>query len=117
MTTTTPATKTAPTTTAAHSSDAAHAPANTALPADTDNSKSKGEKRSVPLSTVLLFLAGCVIMVLAAANITNLSEWAERWGQILVFLTFFIVMAIGGRWFFGGIDAFLTAARNKDEDA
>lgn len=63
---------------------------------------------------MVLFLAGCVVMVLAAANITNLSEWADRWGQILVFMVFFIVMAVGGRWFFGGIDAFIAAARRKD---
>lgn len=86
--------------------------ADTTAPAQTDTAE--GSQRSVPVMTVVSFLAGCVVMVLAAANITNLSEWADRWGQILVFMVFFIVMAVGGRWFFGGIDAFIAAARRKD---
>lgn len=87
--------------------------ADTTAPAQTDTAEAD-QQRSVPVMTVVLFLAGCVVMVLAAANITNLSEWADRWGQILVFMVFFIVMAVGGRWFFGGIDAFLAAARRTD---
>lgn len=72
-----------------------------------------GESRSVPVLTVVLFLAGCVVMVVAAANIGNLNGWADRWGQVLVFLVFFLVMAIGGRWFWAGVDALIAAARGK----
>ncbi|MFT3660093.1 MAG: hypothetical protein QM809_01480 [Gordonia sp. (in: high G+C Gram-positive bacteria)] len=69
----------------------------------------------MPVTTVLLFLAGCAVMVAAAANLANLSAWAERWGQIPVFLVFFLIMALGGRWFWAGVDAFLAALKGKDQ--
>lgn len=68
----------------------------------------------MPVSTVVLFLAGCGVLVVAAACIADLSEWASRWGQVPVFLVFFLVMSIGGRWFWTGVDAFIAAARHKD---
>lgn len=77
-------------------------------------SGSAGDGKSVPVVTVVLFVVGVVVMVLAAANITNLSEWAVRWGQIPVFLVFFLVMAIGGRWFWAGIDAMIAAVRGRE---
>ncbi|MFT4085738.1 MAG: hypothetical protein QM658_01055 [Gordonia sp. (in: high G+C Gram-positive bacteria)] len=62
---------------------------------------------------MVLFLAGCALLIAAAASITRMSEWAVRWGQIPVFLVFFLVMSLAGRWFWGGIDALVGAFRNK----
>ncbi|WP_288338341.1 hypothetical protein [uncultured Gordonia sp.] len=63
----------------------------------------------VPVLKVVLFLVGCVLLVLAAANLSNLGEWSDRWGVIPVFLVFFLVMSIAGRWFWAGADAILGA--------
>nr|KOY49760.1 hypothetical protein ISGA_08130 [Gordonia sp. NB41Y] len=63
----------------------------------------------MPVLKVVLFLAGCALLVLAAANLSNLGEWSERWGVIPVFLVFFLVMSIAGRWFWAGADAILGA--------
>ncbi|WP_244331948.1 hypothetical protein [Gordonia polyisoprenivorans] len=63
----------------------------------------------LPVLKVVLFLVGCVLLVLAAANLSNLGEWSDRWGVIPVFLVFFLVMSIAGRWFWAGADAILGA--------
>lgn len=68
---------------------------------------------SVPAVTMVLFLIGCAVLVAAAALITELPGWADRWGQIPVFLVFFLVMAIGGRWFWTGVDALIAAFRRQ----
>ena len=67
------------------------------------------------LMKIVLFLVGLLLMVLAAANLMNLSEWAQRWGQIPVFLLFFLFMAIAGRWFWSGADALIAAVRGKND--
>nr|WP_082932124.1 hypothetical protein [Gordonia sp. LAM0048] len=61
-----------------------------------------------PLLQAALFVAGCALLVLAAANLTHLSEWSQQWGQIPVFLGFFLLMSIAGRWFWTGADAILA---------
>ncbi|UQE75725.1 hypothetical protein MYK68_03650 [Gordonia sp. PP30] len=71
--------------------------------------------RTVPVVTMVLFLAGCVVLVLAAVNILHLPEWSKRWGQVWVFLVFFLVMAIAGRWFWAGIDAIIGALRGPKQ--
>ncbi|MFT4397230.1 hypothetical protein ACLTEW_20070 [Gordonia lacunae] len=63
---------------------------------------------TVPLMKAGLFVAGCVLLVLAAANLSNLGQWSDRWGQIPVVLVFFLVMSIAGRWFWTGADAILA---------
>ncbi|MFT4085906.1 MAG: hypothetical protein QM658_01935 [Gordonia sp. (in: high G+C Gram-positive bacteria)] len=63
--------------------------------------------------TVVLFVVGCSILVAAAASLTHLSEWAVRWGQIPVFLVFFLVMSLAGRWFWSGVDAVLAALKSR----
>ncbi|MGC4935260.1 hypothetical protein ACLQ3C_16450 [Gordonia sp. DT30] len=63
----------------------------------------------VPVLKVMLFLVGCVLLVLAAANLMNLGVWSDRWGVIPVFLVFFLVMSIAGRWFWAGANAILGA--------
>ncbi|MGB3604740.1 hypothetical protein [Gordonia sp. (in: high G+C Gram-positive bacteria)] len=72
---------------------------------------------SVPVWTVVLFVAACVLLVLAAMNLTNLGPWAAEHGQVLVFLGFFLVMSIAGRWFWSGVDSIVGAVRgNKNTE-
>ncbi|MEH3154009.1 MAG: hypothetical protein PGN29_01205 [Gordonia paraffinivorans] len=54
------------------------------------------------------FVLGCVLLVLCAwALSTRLQQWSHDYGGILVFLVFFLIMSIAGRWFWAGIDAAL----------
>ena len=76
---------------------------------------SGGADRSVSVWTVLLFLLGCALLVVAAMNLMNLGPWAAEYGQVLVFLGFFLVMSIAGRWFWGGIDAMVAAVRGSKD--
>ncbi len=61
-----------------------------------------------PVLHAALFVAGCALLVLAAANLTHLAQWSQRWGQIPVFLGFFLLMSIAGRCFWTGADAILA---------
>ncbi|MFW0791507.1 hypothetical protein [Gordonia sp. CPCC 205333] len=65
--------------------------------------------KGIPVVEVVLFVAGTVLLIVAAANLTNMSGWSDRWGPIPVFLVFFLVMSIAGRWFWTGADAILSA--------
>lgn len=87
------------------SSATAYAPVNKTDPALSEDTPSGG----VPVVKVVLFLVGCVLLVLAAVNLSNLGQWSDRWGVIPVFLAFFLVMSIAGRWFWTGADAILGA--------
>lgn len=54
------------------------------------------------------FVLGCVLLVLCAwALSTRLQQWSHDYGGMLVFLVFFLIMSIAGRWFWAGIDAAL----------
>src|SRR5690606_32226940 len=46
----------------------------------------------LPVSTVLLFLLGCVLLVIAALSLTRLNGWMNDYGAIPVFVAFFLVM-------------------------
>ncbi|WP_341258424.1 hypothetical protein [Gordonia malaquae] len=81
-----------------------------------DRSGTTGEGKSVPVGTMVLFLLGCGVLVAAAMNISNLGPWGERYGEVWVFLGFFLVMSIGGRWFWAGIDAIVSALRSGKDD-
>ena len=72
-----------------------------------------GGGRSVSVWTMLGLIAGCVILVVAAINLPNLGRWGDEHGNVLVFLCFFLVMSIGGRLFWAGIDALWGAIRGK----
>ncbi|MGC4936091.1 hypothetical protein ACLQ3C_20685 [Gordonia sp. DT30] len=76
------------------------------IDAEPDNAAGGG---GVPVLKVVLFLVGCVLLVLAAANLMSIGQWSDRWGVIPVFLVFFLVMSIAGRWFWAGAEAILGA--------
>ncbi|GAC67317.1 hypothetical protein [Gordonia soli] len=77
-------------------------------PADSHAPDADNDPSGFPLLQAALFVAGCALLVLAAANLTHLTEWSQRWGQIPVFLGFFLLMSIAGRWFWTGTDAILA---------
>ncbi|OUC75494.1 hypothetical protein CA982_26155 [Gordonia lacunae] len=66
------------------------------------------DRGGFPVLKAVLFVAGCALLVLAAANLTHLAQWSQQWGQIPVFLGFFLLMSIAGRWFWTGADAILA---------
>lgn len=52
------------------------------------------------------FLIGCALLVACAwALAYRLQQWSHDYGAVLVFLVFFLIMSIAGRWFWAGIDA------------
>lgn len=70
----------------------------------------------LPVSAVLLFLVGCVLLVIAALSLTRLNGWMNDYGAIPVFVAFFLVMSLAGRWIWAGIDTLLTTIRaNKQQ--
>lgn len=72
-----------------------------------------GDNRSVSVWSVLALIAGSAILIIAAINLPNLGRWGDEHGNVLVFLCFFLVMSIGGRWFWAGVDALWGAIRGK----
>ncbi len=55
------------------------------------------------------FLAGCALLVWCAWALGDkLPQWSADYGRVLVFLVFFLIMSIAGRWFWKGIDAVLN---------
>ncbi|NMO04317.1 hypothetical protein HH308_24155 [Gordonia sp. TBRC 11910] len=67
----------------------------------------------ISAATWILFVVGVGLLIAAAISLTHLSEWTTRWGQVPVFLVFFIVMSLAGRWFWGGIDAFIRRIKGE----
>lgn len=91
-----------------------HAQPTAAMPKDEEPSQaSTGGSRSVSAWTMLGFIAGCAILIVAAINLPNLGRWGDEHGNVVVFLCFFLVMSIGGRWFWAGVDALWGAIRGK----
>ncbi|MFW0790426.1 hypothetical protein [Gordonia sp. CPCC 205333] len=63
----------------------------------------------IPVLKVVLFVAGTALLIVAAANLNHMGDWTTRWGQIPVFLVFFLIMSLAGRWFWTGADAIVSA--------
>ncbi|GAB08157.1 hypothetical protein GOARA_002_00020 [Gordonia araii NBRC 100433] len=78
-------------------------------PAPTEPTGSAG----VPAATLVFWLLGCLLLVVAAVALPRLSEWAGRYGNLPVFLGFFLVMSLAGRWFWAGTDAIISAVRGR----
>lgn len=51
------------------------------------------------------FFVGCALLVACAFALDRLGEWSADYGRVWVFLAFFLVMSLGGRWFWAGADA------------
>ncbi|GEE01507.1 hypothetical protein nbrc107696_19530 [Gordonia spumicola] len=81
-------------------------------PAGDDRAATRDAAGSVPVGTIVLFLLGCGVLVAAAMTVSNLGSWGAQVGEVWVFLGFFVVMSIGGRWFWAGVDAIITALRS-----
>lgn len=55
------------------------------------------------------FVAGCALLVWCAWALGDrIPRWSAEHGRVLVFLVFFLIMSIAGRWFWKGIDAALN---------
>lgn len=93
-------------------SQSAQTPAST-MPDSGPSADKPGGGRSVSVWAVLALIAGSAIVVVAVINLPNLARWGEEHGNVLVFLAFFLVMSIGGRWFWVGVDAVWGAIRGK----
>ncbi|GAB08553.1 hypothetical protein GOARA_012_01040 [Gordonia araii NBRC 100433] len=90
------------------------------VPADDDETTASdrppvdpAESPGVPVGTLIVWILGCAVLVVAAVCLPRLSEWADRYGSIPVFLGFFLVMSLAGRWFWAGTDAIIAAIRGK----
>lgn len=62
---------------------------------------------------MVFFLVGCALLVGCAFAIDKLGQWSADHGQVWVFLGFFLVMSLGGRWFWSGADAGLGWVKDR----
>jgi hypothetical protein len=53
----------------------------------------------------VFFVIGCALLVGCAFALDRLGAWSADYGRVWVFLGFFLVMSLGGRWFWAGADA------------
>ncbi|GED98878.1 hypothetical protein [Gordonia crocea] len=67
--------------------------------------------RTIPLSALIQLIVGTALLVAAAAALPRLSGWADDHGTIVVFLAFFLLMSLAGRWFWAGIDTLIAAVK------
>jgi hypothetical protein len=68
------------------------------------------QRANLGRSTVAL-LAGFVLLIVGFAALPHLAAWTQEWGTIPVYLTYFLVMSIAARLFWGGADPLLAAAK------
>ncbi|GAA1463268.1 hypothetical protein [Williamsia maris] len=55
------------------------------------------------------FIIGTIVLVVCAWALgSKVPQWTRDHGTTIVFLCFFLVMSIAGRWFWMGIDAALN---------
>lgn len=78
-----------------------------------DAGADRGAGQRLSVATMILFVVGAVLLVVAGASLTHLPEWADRWGQIPVFVVFFLLMSLAGRWFWAGIDAIIAGIKGR----
>jgi hypothetical protein len=60
---------------------------------------------------VVALLLGLALLVLGFAALPHLAAWTQAWGSIPVYLTYFLVMSIAARLFWGGTDPLIAAAK------
>lgn len=71
------------------------------------------DRAGIAPSKLVLLIVGVGLLIASALSLSRLAEWADRWGQVPVFLAFFIVMSLAGRWFWGGIDAIVARIKGQ----
>ncbi|QKT06299.1 hypothetical protein HUN08_03105 [Gordonia sp. X0973] len=64
---------------------------------------------AVPTTTLLFLAIGTLLLIACAAALPHLTHWSDQYGNIPVFLGFFLLMSLAGRWFWTGIDAIHAA--------
>ncbi|OJF78334.1 hypothetical protein NS14008_02770 [Nocardia seriolae] len=58
---------------------------------------------------------GLLLLIVAFANLNRMPGWADDYGAILVYLTFFLYMSIAGRLTWWAIDTLREQAKNRRE--
>ncbi len=64
-----------------------------------------GQRTQFGFTDLAALLTGLVMLVIGFAVITTLPDWVTRWGNITVYLPYFLYMSIAGRLFWKGADA------------
>lgn len=65
-----------------------------------------------PRATFVFFAISCILLVLCALSLEQLPQWFDDYGRIPVFLAFFLIMSLAGRWFWAGADVIISAVKN-----
>jgi len=61
--------------------------------------------------SAVALLLGLSLLILGFAALPHLAAWTQAWGNIPVYLAYFLVMSIAARLFWGGADPFLAATK------
>lgn len=59
---------------------------------------------------VVSFVLGLAGLIVAFANLDRLMEWSVEYGQVWVFLGFFLAVSVCGRLFWWGVDTIVKTA-------
>ncbi|MBF6129022.1 hypothetical protein [Nocardia brasiliensis] len=76
-----------------------------------ESQDSVGRSATDPLRVLGAVVVGVVMLIAAFACLNRMSEWADRYGAIWVYLGFFVYMSIAGRLFWWGFDQLLDRLR------
>lgn len=60
------------------------------------------------LAAVANLAAGLALLALVFANLSRLTDWADQYGTVWVYLGFFLVLSIAGRVFWKGADTLIA---------
>ncbi|QNG19652.1 hypothetical protein G4H71_16580 [Rhodococcus triatomae] len=60
------------------------------------------------LVAVASFVGGLVALAIVFANLSRLTDWADQYGTVWVYLGFFLVLSIAGRVFWKGADTLIA---------
>lgn len=93
------------TTTVPGAASARHTAAEVEAPAMREPNDDAHDGVSWVVMKAVLFVVGCALLVACAFALDRLGAWSADYGRVWVFLGFFLVMSLGGRWFWAGADA------------
>ena len=74
---------------------------------DAEQTDAAGVDREL-LVAVAGFVGGLVALALVFANLSRLTDWADQYGTVWVYLGFFLVLSIAGRVFWKGADTLIA---------